>query len=297
VLYQTALWIANLQPDLLENRLKQLYDWRFMKAFLSAAFRYANLVLEIFGLRLMRTNAPVRSFGLFFKHLKSLGFEARTVIDVGVAFGTPPIYDAFPRARYFLVEPVAECRPVLEKLKQRLNAEYFLVAAGAENGEASFNVHDDISGSSLFAQVEGKALDGQIRLTPIRRLDSLLPEVLEHPVLLKLDTQGAEIEALKGLGTRVGEIDLLIVETTMMPMRHGIPQFADIVRFCDDAGFAVYDVLEGHMRALDGALAQIDLAFVRKDSALRSQPAFFNPDQLANYLKGTSRLKSVQSQS
>jgi FkbM family methyltransferase len=268
-----------------------------MKAFLSAGFRCINHVLEIFGLRLMRTNTPVRSFGLFFKHLKSLGFEARTVIDVGVAFGTPPIYDAFPRAKYFLVEPVAECRPVLEKLKQRLNAEYFLVAAGAENGEASFNVHHDISGSSLFAQVEGKALDGEIRLTPIRRLDSLLPEALEHPVLLKLDTQGAEIEALKGLGTRIGEIDLLIVETTMMPMRLGIPQFADVVRFCDDAGFAVYDVLEGHMRALDGALAQIDLAFVRKDSALRSQPAFFNPDQLANYLKATSRLKSVASQS
>jgi hypothetical protein len=32
-------------------------------------------------------------------------------------------------------------------------------------------------------------------------------------------------------------------------------------------------VLEGFTRALDGALAQIDLAFVRKDSVLRSQTA------------------------
>ena len=125
---------------------------------------------------MLRTNAPVRDFGLFFKHLKSLGFDFRTVIDVGIAFGTSPIYDAFPRARYFLIEPVAECLPVLERLKQRLNAEYFLVAAGAENGEVTFNVHDDISGSSLFAQVEGKALDGEARPTPMRRLDSLLPE-------------------------------------------------------------------------------------------------------------------------
>ena len=84
-----------------------------MKAFVSAGFRYVNNVLEIFGLRLMRTNAPVRNFGLFFKHLKSLDFDIRTVIDVGIAFGTAPIYEAFPRARYFLIEPVAECRPVL----------------------------------------------------------------------------------------------------------------------------------------------------------------------------------------
>jgi FkbM family methyltransferase len=267
-----------------------------MKAFISAGFRYINLVLEIFGLRLMRTNAPVRSFGLFFKHLKSLDFDIRTVIDVGIAFGTPPIYAAFPRARYFLIEPVAECRPVLEKLKQQLNAEYFLVAAGAENKEVTLNVHEDISGSSLFSQVEGKALDGEARLTPMRRLDSLLPESLEHPVLLKLDTQGAEIEVLKGLGSRIGEIDVLIVETTMMQVRHGIPEFADVVRFCDDAGFVVYDVLEGHVRALDGALSQIDLAFVRKDSRLRSQTATFNSDQLTKYLKTTNRIRAAQGQ-
>jgi FkbM family methyltransferase len=268
-----------------------------MKAFVSAVFRAINDVLEMIGLRLMRTNAPVRSFGLFFKHLKSLGFEIRTVIDVGIAFGTPPIYAAFPRARYFMIEPVVECRPVLEQLKKKLNAEYFLVAAGAENRDVVFNVHEDISGSSLFAQAEGKALDGEARLTPMRRLDSLLPSTLEHPVLLKIDTQGAELEVLKGLGDRIGEIDLLIVETTMMEARRGIPQFADVVRFCDEAGFAVYDVLEGHVRALDGALAQIDLAFVRKDSLLRSQVETFSADQLADYLKSSNRIRGAQTQS
>jgi hypothetical protein len=131
----------------------------------------------------------------------------------------------------------------------------------------------------------------------MRRLASLLPDSMEHPVFLKVDTQGAELEVLKGLGSRIGEIDLLILETTMMPARHGIPQFADVVRFCDDAGFAVYDVLEGHMRALDGALAQIDLAFVRKDSVLRSQAASFNSDQLAKYLRAPSKLRAAQRQS
>jgi len=69
------------------------------------------------------------------------------------------------------------------------------------------------------------------------------------------------------------------------------------VRFCDDAGFAVYDVLEGHMRALDGALAQIDLAFVRKDSVLRSQTSFFSAEQLADYLNAPSRITSSAGQS
>jgi FkbM family methyltransferase len=182
---------------------------------------------------------------------------------------------------------------VLERLKRRLNAEYFLVAAGAEDREVVLNVHDDISGSSLFPQVDGKALDGEQRSIPMRRLDSLLPEKLDHPVFLKVDTQGAELEVLKGLGSRIGEIDLLILEATMMPMRHGIPQFADIVRFCEDTGFVVYDLLEGHMRGLDGALAQIDVAFVRKESALRSNAAFFNPEQLAKYMKSAAKFRSA----
>lgn len=261
-----------------------------MKAFVSAIFRAVNRGLRLIGVRLIRVNSPVRDFSLFFKHLKSIGFDVRTVIDVGIAFGTSPIYDAFPNAKYFLIEPVEECRPILEQLKRRLDAEYFMVAAGAENGAITFNVHDDISGSSMFAQVEGKALDGEARTTPMRRLDSLLPEKLEYPIFLKVDTQGAEIEVLKGLGARLREIDLMILETTMMPMRHGIPQFADIVRFCDEAGFAVYDILEGHMRALDGALAQIDLAFIRKDSPLRREAAYFSPKQLARYLKRQSKL-------
>jgi len=263
-----------------------------MKSIISAAFRGLNRGLEPLGLRMQRLHAPTRSFSAFFAHIGALDFHVKTVIDVGVAFGTQSIYDSFPKARYFLVEPVAECRPLLERLKQKLNAEYFLVAAGATDGEVVFNVHDDISGSSLFSQVEGQALDGEARPTPMRRLDTLLPPNLEHPVLLKIDTQGAEIEVLKGLGQRISEIDLLIVETSMMPMRVGIPEFAEIVRYCDEAGFAVYDVLEGHNRSLDGALAQIDLAFVRKDSALRRNAAFFSPSQLAAYLEKGPRKRT-----
>jgi hypothetical protein len=66
------------------------------------------------------------------------------------------------------------------------------------------------------------------------------------------------------------------------------------VRFCDESGFVVYDLLEGHMRDIDGALAQIDLAFVRKDSALRQQNASFDTAQLAAYLNRPSRLRAAQ---
>ena len=37
----------------------------------------------------------------------------------------------------------------------------------------------------------------------------------------------------------------------------------------DEQGFVIYDFLDGLFRPLDGALGQIDVAFVRKDSLLK----------------------------
>ncbi len=34
-------------------------------------------------------------------------------------------------------------------------------------------------------------------------------------------------------------------------------------------GYRVYDILEGHNRPLDKALAQVDILFVKKDGILR----------------------------
>jgi FkbM family methyltransferase len=252
---------------------------------LSLGLRTANRGLRPFGVRLQRTNTPTRGFADFFRHVKALGFDPRTVIDVGIARGTPDIYAAFPSAQYVLLEPLEECKPVLDALARRLNARVVLAAAGATNGEVVFNVHDDLSGSSLFPQAEGQALDGRPRRVRMVRLDAILDPVLDRPVLLKIDTQGAELQVLEGLGARLAEIDLVLVEASLMAFREGTPLFADVVEAFRRRGFVVYDILEGHFRQLDSALAQVDLAFVREDSALRRDSRFFDERQLEEYAR------------
>jgi FkbM family methyltransferase len=256
-----------------------------MRRVLSLGLSLANALLQPLGLRLAKREAPTRSFADFFFHIKHLQQDFATIVDVGVATGTPALYDAFPRAKFYLVEPVAEFAPSLAKLKARLDAEVFAVAAGAEDGEAVFNVHDDLSGSSLLKQVEGPTLDGTPRRVRLARLDSLLPHELKRPVLVKLDTQGAELDALRGLGRQIDSVDMIIVETSLMPFRAGAPEFADVVTFMLERDFVVYDILEGHVRLLDKTLAQVDLVFVRRDHGLRSASGFFDERQLAGYLE------------
>jgi FkbM family methyltransferase len=249
-------------------------------------FRATNAILHALGLRLQRTDSPTRTFRDFFDHLRARGMMPRTVIDVGVGYGTEPLYAAFPEASFFLIEPLEEFRPKLEQLARTLRAKYELVAAAAHDGEVVLNVHRDLTGSSSLLQAEGAVLDGAPRVVPAARLDGLLPPSLTRPLLLKVDTQGTELDVLDGLGARIAEVDVVVIETSLMPFRVGAPELRDVVVRLDALGFAPYDILEGHTRALDGALAQVDLAFVRKDGPLREDSRFFSVDQAERYARG-----------
>src|SRR5690606_13984351 len=127
-----------------------------------------------------------------------LGVTFRTVIDVGVAYGTPGLYRAVKGAQLYLVEPVPACAPILAKYERTLGARTFNVAAGAVDGTTRFNVHSDVSGSSAFDQWEGRRLDGETVEVPVRRLDSIIDQPIARPCLLKIDTQGAEMLVLEG---------------------------------------------------------------------------------------------------
>jgi FkbM family methyltransferase len=243
-----------------------------------------NGVLRPFGLRIQRVSSPTRSFTTFFEHLKANGLNFKTVVDVGVARGTPSIYRSFPHANYFLVEPLVEFSSDLRRLSSTLKATVVPAVAGEQDGETEIFVHADLSGSSVLRQAEGAALDGAPRRVPSVRLDSILPRDLERPCLLKIDTQGTELEVVAGLGPRLREIDLMLIEASLFPFRSGAPLLADLVARLGSQGYVVYDILEGHTRALDGALAQVDLAFVPSESPLRRDSRFFSEEQMKRYL-------------
>lgn len=245
----------------------------------------ANSILGLMSLKVVPQRTPTRNFKAFFRHLRARGVDFRTVIDVGVAFGTPALYRGFPAAKFYLVEPVPGCKPTLDELTKKLNAEAFNVAAGAKDGVLDFFVHSDVSGSSGYRQWEGDFLDGQRIRVPVRRLDSLVRTPIARPCLLKIDTQGAELDVLAGASGILGEIDVLIVETSFHQFRKGAPEFNAIVIRLAELGFECHEVLEGHYRAVDNALAQVDLVFVRPDSDLRKVKSFFSQEQAHRYLK------------
>jgi len=210
----------------------------------------------------------------------SLGFEPSTIIDVGVAYGTNGLYGKIQKAFHLLVEPLQEYESVCKDLTSKYGGEYLIAAAGAELGELELNVHPDLSGSSLLKESEGPQIDGKPRMVPVITLDSVCSDKgCSGPYLLKLDTQGTELEVLKGAEFILKETELVLVEVSLFEFYKGSPLLAEIVRFMDQRDFVVYDIFGGAYRPLDGALGQIDFVFAKRDGFLRESNHWATPEQ------------------
>ncbi len=244
-----------------------------------------NALLKCVSLKLTTRQTPNRNFTEFFKHLDRLGFRFKTVIDVGVGNGTESLYRGTSGARYHLIEAVPDTHGTVKSIAARLNADFHNVAAGDTDGEVQFFQHADVTGSSLLKQLEcDTRINGELISVPMRRLDTLLKMPIERPCLLKVDTQGAELSVLKGAEGLLDKIDLILLEVSFHQFREGAPEIGDVMEYMKKIGYVPYEILEGHYRSLDNALAQVDIAFVKSDSLLRENKTFFSPTQVAEYL-------------
>ncbi len=97
-------------------------------------------------------------------------------------------------------------------------------------------------------------------------------------MLLKVDVQGYELEVLRG-GTRTLALaEVVLLEVSLLEYNQGAPLMPEVVAFMASAGFVPYDVCGQFRRETDNALCQIDIMFVRRESALRAKKPFWKRD-------------------
>lgn len=215
------------------------------------------------------------------------GLSPNTVIDVGAGFGTDALYKSFPESRHILIEPLEEFAPALEsKVQQLKKAEYILAAAYSVKKDVVINVHPDLYGSSLYLENEDSDVNGYQRIVPTITLDELyIEKKTKGPMLIKLDTQGSELDILHGSVSILKETELIIIETSLFDFFRGGPTFIECIEYMNSKGFGVYDIFDLKYRLLDGALSQIDIAFVKNNSAFRKNHYYANKNQREQYNK------------
>ena len=174
--------------------------------------------------------------------------EVRTLVDVGVGDnGTPWLWKRFSGAKLLLVDPLRECRPD----PMPPNASFVEAALGAEERNATINIAPRVSQSSLLERtaLTHKGAPVEKREVRMRRLDDVVEG--EPPFGLKIDTEGYELEVLKGGEDTLAMTRFLIMEVRFRKSFEGSYSFAEVIGFLSERGFAVSAILNPNDRMCD----------------------------------------------
>ena len=206
---------------------------------------------------------------------KNSGFEPKTVIDVGAALGTFNLYETFPEARHLLIEPIAENEPYLAKICRKLkSAEYIIAAATKESGVFTLKISPDMLHSSISEGVNADSQNPYLRNIPAITLNEICRERnLPGPYLIKVDVDGQELDVLAGATQILQQTEYITVEVCLLA------QMYDIIHFMKSQGFVAYDIVDLGYRPSDGALWQVDMAFVKEFGQFRRDTSYVAQQQ------------------
>ena len=208
--------------------------------------------------------------------VRARGFVPRGIIDVGANRGdwTRMALSVFPDAHVIMIEPQVEMVASLETVcREQPNVSLVKAGAGSEPGQLLQTIWEDLAGSSFLPPEDaGLQKKGRQRLTPIVTIDSVLAGHSHfQPDLVKLDIQGFELKALAGAASVFGRAEMLILEVSLFEFMAGQPMAREVIAFMGDRSYEVYDIPGFLRRPFDGALGQMDIAFVRKSGYLRAR--------------------------
>lgn len=199
-----------------------------------------------------------------------------TLIDVGANVGQ---FSLLTRglhrdARIIAFEPVRSCAETYLRLfegDERVTL--FECAAGAETAQADLHISRRVDSSSLLpittVQTSSFAGTGEIATCKVgvHALDELIPvpQDLPKPIFVKIDVQGYELEALKGMRKLLSSAAYVYVELSFVEFYAGQPLAWQVVDWLSDAGFRLSGVNSVSM--IPGSLpGQADFLFERRAS-------------------------------
>ena len=192
-----------------------------------------------------------------------VGARDPRVLDVGANVGQS--IDLFRRTlnnpRIVSFEPNPTLATGLRQKYAACGVRVEAMALGSSEGTISFNVlenHELSSVLPLLANEENPFRDTavlQIIEIPITTVDSYLRNAgLDHVHLLKIDTQGYDLEVLRGAIEALGRraIGIIFVEVNLISLYAGQGSFGEVERFLAGSGYGLLGLYE--VNRLNGSI-------------------------------------------
>lgn len=180
-----------------------------------------NKLFFYFGYKISKSNSK-------FYGLRDEKFDL--IIDVGANIGDVSKFflETYQSANVYAFEPNNRHHRVLKDIEAKYNGRFFPIfkGVGSQNTTISLNIHKEHDASSSFLKLNTLGAEELNKFTNVDvtnqemldvsviTLDNYFKDLIlaEHKILLKSDTQGFELEVLKGGENILKQVNTVMVE-------------------------------------------------------------------------------------
>ncbi len=235
----------------------------------SAGFTAARLLTANPSLRVLFDQTTIEAS---LRRLLASELLINTVYDVGCHRGawTQELRPLLPQARYCLFDPL----DYAARLAVDPRITFFQALLSDHSGPVPFHSTGG-TGDSCFQEATPFYAGLEPRLLQAERLDALVRQHhLPPPDFLKVDTQGAELQVLRGAGELLKRCALIQLECSLVAYNVGAPLIGDCIEQLRQWGFLVVAIQPitwtgGRSSALgtpaDAWIPQADLLFASQN--------------------------------
>jgi FkbM family methyltransferase len=180
---------------------------------------------------------------------QKMNFPIKTILDVGANIGQSALFyqETFPESTIYCYEPIPAIYNQLKENTRNYSAIHsFQKGVGAKSGELQIVLlEDQLSQQHSFNKVSSK--DEESILVPITTIDEILEKNgIKTIDLLKIDTEGFELEVIEGASKSIAnnQLKLIYLEVGLSSKNEHNTSFIKVLPILEKLGFTFYGLYE-----------------------------------------------------
>ena len=207
--------------------------------------------------------------------VKKLGIDPVAILDIGAHSGQFYSWAKYewPDSVIWKVESNEIHESTLKNLTSGKNDEYLIAALGDEEREVTFYTRKDkphTEGNSYYKEANYWDIPQLVLESKrtLQTLDDIFTDDTKFE-LIKIDTQGSELDILKGGQNLVSKSSVVILEVSYVEYNLGSPLAEDVISYMKSINFDIYIEIGEHYSnepQWKDVTVQKDLLFYRQES-------------------------------
>ena len=202
------------------------------------------------------------------EEVRDLGINPTVILDIGAHSGQFYRWakKTWPTSVIWMIEANEVHERILKNITLGTDDEYLIAVLGDEERDVTFYTRSDkphTEGASYYKENAYWDIPQLVMQIPkrLQKLDNVFEDIQFD--IIKMDTQGSELDIIKGGKNLCKKASAIILEVSLVDLNEGAPTYDEVIGFMDDFGFEEKMSIGEHY---DGdKIIQKDLVFLNEE--------------------------------